>query len=468
MSYSSGRKGHCERCGCARNDHQYKTCAGGDYNKRKKKWVPCTIEWSRCSTGAHDHLFDDDDALNVVRQYVDCVRCWKHPGAPPEGFHWTQSDDERYALTADELGIPYPTPTTDGGTSSKRKDHDKQRRRAEMVDEDGSPQTFEYDELDPEPDRKGKGVDKSDKHQRHGKVESSEDELAWDEERLEEKHMEFQMQQLALQSTSKSEGSPTQYLQEGGPATGMEHQYVEARYNGKNKITFQDPITDKTVTTSRDRWEASTISYNGGEQRCWLFKSKSLGCSFFSWTIEEELPKGRAAGRRDHQKQKPPGHQESAPVLPSQSLNKAKGKRPSKQQEDHSGGWQPSEEGASEHEIATTYGHNVDPHLQVSEDAAMYNDYDALEQHQQAPDHPQAPSGHHSRSGGVSKRREHIEVQVAKQSHKFSSDEYLFKDQRGHTRSTKKEDWREEGHGSQKVWVYRGKQTTYISLEKIG
>ena len=105
----------------------------------------------------------------------------------------------------------------------------------------------------------------------------------------------------------------------------------------------------------------------------------------------------------------------------------------------------------------------------MSEGAAIYNDHDAPEQHQQAPGpYPQAPGGHHSRSGGVSKRRDRIRVQVTKQSHKFSPDEYLFKDQRGHTRSTKKEDWREEGHGSQKIWAYRGKQTTYISLEKIG
>ncbi|KAH8157870.1 hypothetical protein CIB48_g10377 [Xylaria polymorpha] len=60
-----------------------------------------------------------------------------------------------------------------------------------------------------------------------------------------------------------------------------------------------------------------------------------------------------------------------------------------------------------------------------------------------------------------------VVVKVTKRSHKFSPDEYLFKDRGGHTRSTRKEDWKRAQDEDQSIWVYRGNKITYVSLEKV-
>lgn len=102
MTSNSGRDGHCERCGCADNNHTFGICAGR--SGKGPKSAACTFEWSRCSTGGHN------DIAEV--QYVDCQRCPDHPGAPPSnGDFWgTQPEDTYKVPTADELGIPWPEP----------------------------------------------------------------------------------------------------------------------------------------------------------------------------------------------------------------------------------------------------------------------------------------------------------------------------------------------------------------------
>src|SRR6266566_2535081 len=63
---------------------------------------------------------------------------------------------------------------------------------------------------------------------------------------------------------------------------------------------------------------------------------------------------------------------------------------------------------------------------------------------------------------------ERIVVRVWKVAYTFHLDEYLFKDRKGHTKSTKREEWISEGHGDEKVWIYRDKKVTYVSEKKIG
>ncbi|KAG5766484.1 hypothetical protein H9Q69_011498 [Fusarium xylarioides] len=74
----------------------------------------------------------------------------------------------------------------------------------------------------------------------------------------------------------------------------------------------------------------------------------------------------------------------------------------------------------------------------------------------------------HSNYGGNEGESHYIEVRVEKRLHTFSPAEYMFRDVNGKRRTTKKEDWEAITYMGDKVWVYRGRKTTYLSRTRIG
>ncbi len=162
MTSVSSREKHCERCGCANNNHKFGRCRGQDRDK-KQGWIRCKFEWARCSLGTH----------SSQHRYVDCYRCWKHPGAPPKDFWGTGPDDEFPVFTADELQVPWPSnesskepPKAQSTASSHMRnssiDHlqdddeeapialpTKGKEKAKTVPQPGRSRTMSADSLDP-------------------------------------------------------------------------------------------------------------------------------------------------------------------------------------------------------------------------------------------------------------------------------------------------------------------------------
>ncbi|KAI0831530.1 hypothetical protein F5Y06DRAFT_307754 [Hypoxylon sp. FL0890] len=58
-----------------------------------------------------------------------------------------------------------------------------------------------------------------------------------------------------------------------------------------------------------------------------------------------------------------------------------------------------------------------------------------------------------------------IEVKVTKRHHLTADDEYMFKDRRGNTRSTRKRSWKEEQYNAQPIMVFEGDSAIYICLK---
>ncbi|KJZ72248.1 hypothetical protein HIM_08390 [Hirsutella minnesotensis 3608] len=56
-----------------------------------------------------------------------------------------------------------------------------------------------------------------------------------------------------------------------------------------------------------------------------------------------------------------------------------------------------------------------------------------------------------------------IRVKVRRETHVFHPDKYIFKDVRGKTRQTVRDEWTQIRYGGKRVWAYHGKRTTYIS-----
>lgn len=129
MSSNSGRGGHCERCGCANNNHTFGICGGG--SGKGSKYVACTFEWSRCITGGHN------DVTEV--QYIDCKRCPNHPDTPlSNGEIWgSQPDNEYPVYTADQLGIPRPK-SEDKSHGSKGKRQEERKGKKDKGETGGS------------------------------------------------------------------------------------------------------------------------------------------------------------------------------------------------------------------------------------------------------------------------------------------------------------------------------------------
>lgn len=290
MSYSSGREGYCEECGCHRNDHEFGRCKGGDYNRKSKKHVPCSFEWSQCSTAGHPETMSGEGPV----KYVDCFRCYNHPGGKPDNLFESDGLELR---TAAEWGILKPVLPTDGpsvrqkgktsgqstkkhGSSSKLKGVAKSAKSRDLDDELG---------LDADPKGKKKETGRSSK--KHGSSSKSQkghqqttsvDELSWDQDKLDEE-LSLQMQQVSLQNESDDLPNQDEVTE---PGTEREWELVQAWYKGLDYICFRDPTNNKEITTSRLSWVESTVMWQGREEACWLFVSHKLGRTFFSWGID--------------------------------------------------------------------------------------------------------------------------------------------------------------------------------------
>ncbi|KAF4625120.1 hypothetical protein G7Y89_g13047 [Cudoniella acicularis] len=75
-------------------------------------------------------------------------------------------------------------------------------------------------------------------------------------------------------------------------------------------------------------------------------------------------------------------------------------------------------------------------------------------------------SGRQEHTGG-SREGAHEVVRVTKVPHMTRPDEFLFKDGRGHTRTTSKSDWTKTMYGGKVAWLYQGRKTTYVTHDKI-
>jgi hypothetical protein len=61
----------------------------------------------------------------------------------------------------------------------------------------------------------------------------------------------------------------------------------------------------------------------------------------------------------------------------------------------------------------------------------------------------------------------YLVVRVTRVPHMTRSDEFLFKDVRGHNRSTTKSDWTKTKYGGKTAWLYEGKKQKYVTYDKI-
>ncbi len=62
----------------------------------------------------------------------------------------------------------------------------------------------------------------------------------------------------------------------------------------------------------------------------------------------------------------------------------------------------------------------------------------------------------------------YMEVRVERIKHTFKPDEYAFKDAKGHKKAVGKDHWERATYNGERVWVFRGKRTTYFTRQKLG
>jgi len=85
------------------------------------------------------------------------------------------------------------------------------------------------------------------------------------------------------ESESTSGGSSSRNVPQTEPAP---PEYVEAKHHGEDEIRFKDPATGKEVRTLRENWFPSTQTYEGNRTPCYMFVSKTMGRSFYTWTVQ--------------------------------------------------------------------------------------------------------------------------------------------------------------------------------------
>lgn len=78
----------------------------------------------------------------------------------------------------------------------------------------------------------------------------------------------------------------------------------------------------------------------------------------------------------------------------------------------------------------------------------------------------EAGLSHVSGDGSDGSGGQYVEVTVEKITHTFSADEFVFRDAKG-KKSARKEDWQSGKHRGDKVWMFRGNKTVYLSRKKI-
>ena len=227
MTSSSGRPGNCIRCGCANGNHSFGRCKGKD--KKGSTWEACDFEWVRCTTRGH--------SSNV--QFIDCFRCWKHPGAPPKHLWGTQPDDDLGVPTADELDIPWPEAETTKSAASTR---------GRTLSQDS------IDELQWSPGR----------YNREGESSTLVQDLS-----------NLQMKHTAVSSN--------------------ESIYVETSVSKHGRICFENSEGRK-VKTDESEWDPSTVDYAGEMADCFLYISPHSQRQYYTWELKASRSKGKDKG----------------------------------------------------------------------------------------------------------------------------------------------------------------------------
>jgi len=344
MSSSSGVLGHCERCDCPKDRHFYAQCLGVDYNRKTKISTACNVIWARCTNRSHiesrsvaEEGLEDNERFSD--QYIDCVRCPNHPAAHPDGFGNVGLSG--IVLTADEAGVPYPTPRRESKLGSeqegrrarqptrkdkgkdpekektkkgkeKEKAKEKKKETAKAKSGSASHQAKEAtaessDELTKGGSWKGKGKAVHDKTRRPAVVSkpfvgSSSDELAADADELEQEYLAMQMRQLALQERQQTTVAASSREQEAEGATEEDLIPVDI-YLKQGLVCFM--YSGEEIKTRPTRW--MTYSADDGTPY-YVFESQSLGLAFYTYTwvgVEEDEQGGsRKKDKKEKKKEK--------------------------------------------------------------------------------------------------------------------------------------------------------------------
>ena len=246
MTSTSDRPGYCLRCGCANGNHDFGACQGKD--KEGSSWKQCDFEWARCTTGGHSSDI----------QYVDCFRCWKHPGAPPKHFWGTQPDDEESVPTADNLSLPWPA--TAGTVNDTI--HDAGPSYS------GHNRSLSNESIDP---------------------------LQWSQARFQAETgsvtgLVQSLSQVRLQDNAISSESSV---------------YVSTYYSKHQRVYFQDPNGGKEIKTRENDWASSNIDYRDEMVPCLLYVCPNSGRQFYTWELGDgEHAVGSGSGKKSKSKDK--------------------------------------------------------------------------------------------------------------------------------------------------------------------
>jgi hypothetical protein len=68
---------------------------------------------------------------------------------------------------------------------------------------------------------------------------------------------------------------------------------------------------------------------------------------------------------------------------------------------------------------------------------------------------------------GGDRESAYLVLRVTRVPHLTRSDELLFRDVRGHNRSTTKSDWTKTKYGGKIAWLYEGEKQKYVTYDKI-
>ncbi|RKK83800.1 hypothetical protein BFJ68_g17417 [Fusarium oxysporum] len=234
MTSTSDREGFCQRCGCANGVHRFGQCRG------KNKGGRCDFEWVRCTITGHSDYFEG--------QYIDCFRCWQHPGAPPKDFWGTQPDDDIQVPTADEIGLPYPA-----------QEGSETYADSSNAGPSGHARTFSTETASTDP-------------------------LQWDEARYEQETTSLtqRLDNIQLQDNTISSANSI---------------YVDT-YPSKHqgRICFVR-ANGKEVTTKEKRWQSSYVDFEGEMVAC-LFYVDDSGQYYYTWAHGTGETGESSTGRR--------------------------------------------------------------------------------------------------------------------------------------------------------------------------
>ncbi|KAL2689079.1 hypothetical protein Neosp_003131 [[Neocosmospora] mangrovei] len=202
-------------------------------------------------------------ALTVlVNAFVDCYRCWQHPGAPPEDFWGTQPDDRVQIPTADQLGLPYP------------EEEGEEPGIGADVPQDGP----------------------ASGHTRTFSTETaSTDPLQWDDARYEQATADVsslaqRLENVQLQDNNSSDATPL---------------YVTTYYSSHQRRVCFRTADGSEVRTREGEWESTYAEYDGQMVPCFLYTNESG--QFYTWahgTGDASAEGGKSQGKGKEKKRK--------------------------------------------------------------------------------------------------------------------------------------------------------------------